>query len=90
MEQKICEQLIATVTGLLRLINKDRAAKPRVVAMMCIKRLLTHTSISTDLDLRASALGQWCLRAMRSQLRDLRIAAGFEPSIYEVNAPGKC
>ena len=89
MEQKICQQLIATVTGLFRLVNTQRIGKPRIVSMICIKRLLTHTSTSKDLDLHASPLGQWCLRVMRSQLRDLRIAAGLEPSICELNTQGK-
>ena len=87
MEEKLCQQLISTVTSLLP--YTQRLVKPRIVAMMCIKRLLSHTGTSEDLDLKASFIGQWCLEAMRRSSRDLRIAAGLESPIEELGIHGK-
>jgi serine/threonine-protein kinase ATR len=76
MEEMLCEQIFQTIRDLLKLLQAQRSTKPRVATMMTAKRLLTHTCIPKHLDMRDSLLGQWCLQAFRSSLRDLRISAG--------------
>ena len=64
---------------LARLINMPRIQKhrrPRVAAMLALKRLLSHTSNIDYLDLATSPFGQWCLQALHSSIRELRVAAG--------------
>lgn len=69
-------QLFLTVERLLKLIQKPKCDRPRIAAMVTLKRLLSHSTSLNQLNLSKSTLGQWCLQAMRSSLRDLRIAAG--------------
>lgn len=45
--------------------------------MLALKRLLSHTVVEEHLDMTTSTFGQWCLQALRSSIRDLRIAAGL-------------
>lgn len=64
---------------LARLINLPRIQKhrrPRVAAMLALKRLLSHTLNMDYLDLATSPFGQWCLQALHSSIRELRVAAG--------------
>ena len=64
---------------LARLINMPRVQKhrrPRVAAMLALKRLISHTSNIDHLDLATSPFGQWCLQALHSSIRELRVAAG--------------
>lgn len=71
-----CEELILTITNLLTIPQVQRTTKPRVAAMKSLRRILSHTDNSDYLELKRSTIGQWCLQALHSSLRDLRIAAG--------------
>ena len=74
-----CEELILTITNLLTIPQVQRTTRPRVAAMKSVRRILFHTDNFNYLELKRSTLGQWCLQALHSSLRDLRIAAG---SVY--------
>lgn len=50
--------------------------KPRVAAMLALRRIILHCEDPTLLNLETSALGQWCLQSLNSSIRELRIAAG--------------
>lgn len=63
----------------VKLINSKsflESRRPRVIAMIALRRLVVHSRDAEMLDLEKSALGQWCLQALQSSLRELRIAAG--------------
>lgn len=69
----------AVYTGfvnLLKLTQERKAKRPRIAAMLAMKRILSHTQELDHLDLRCSFPGRWCLQALGSSARDLRIAAG--------------
>lgn len=53
--------------------------KPRVLAMIALKRFTVHfrSSEFLSLDPDPSELGKWCLSALTSSTRELRIAAGY-------------
>lgn len=77
----LCEDLdidpiYATIVNLLGLIQKQKLRRPRVAAMVATRRLLSHTKSHVHLDMSNSPLGPWCLQALNSSVRDLRIAAG--------------
>lgn len=62
-----------------KLITLDsflKSRQPRVIAMIALRRLVLHAKDAEMLDLEKSTLGQWCLQALQSSLRELRIAAG--------------
>ncbi|KAH8816823.1 protein kinase-like protein rad3 [Xylogone sp. PMI_703] len=50
--------------------------KPRVLAMLALKRLASHFNDQEFIDLEVSILGQWCLQSLQSSIRELRITAG--------------
>ncbi|KAL9594565.1 MAG: hypothetical protein Q9179_005333, partial [Wetmoreana sp. 5 TL-2023] len=69
-------RLIKLFADLTKLPHVHRLSKPRVAAMLALRRVLNHCSEKDHLDLTNSILGQSCLQALRSSSRDLRIAAG--------------
>lgn len=52
------------------------AKRPRVLAMLMLKKFALHYDNPVFLDLEKSPLGQWCLGSLKSSVRELRIAAG--------------
>lgn len=68
-----------------RLISLDsfrESRRPRVVAMIALRRVVLHSQNLEVLDLEKSVLGQWCLQALQSSLRELRIAAGRAITLF--------
>ncbi|KUI73457.1 Protein kinase rad3 [Cytospora mali] len=72
----------AIFTKLLGLPAFRESRRPRVVAMIALRRIVLHTKDPGTLDLEKSALGQWCLQALQSSLRELRIAAGRAITLF--------
>lgn len=70
------EVLLTTMATLLQLPQVHKRKRTRVAAMLALKRILSHCGSVNHLDLATSVFGQWCLQALRSSMRDLRIAAG--------------
>lgn len=70
------EEVFSTIVSLIKLPKTQKSRRPRVAAMLALKRLLSHTVKEEHLDLTTSAFGQWCLQALHSSIRELRIAAG--------------
>ena len=70
------EDVFSTIVSLIKLPKTQSFRRPRVAAMLALKRLLSHTAKEEHLDLTTSAFGQWCLQALHSSIRELRIAAG--------------
>lgn len=50
--------------------------------MIALRRIIMHSRDPEILDLERSALGQWCLQALQSSLRELRIAAGRAIALF--------
>lgn len=71
------EEAISTIATLIKLPKTQKARRPRVAAMLALRRLLSHTPNAEHLNLTTSPFGQWCLQALRSSTRELRLAAGF-------------
>ena len=70
-------EAFSTIISLIKLPKTHKLRRPRVSAMLALKRLLSHTLKEEYLDLKTSAFGQWCIQALHSSTRDLRIAAGL-------------
>lgn len=64
------------MTGLLQLPQAQKSRKTKVAAMSAVRRLLAHTANPSALCISTSLFGQWCMQALRSSTRQLRIAAG--------------
>ena len=70
------DEVFSTIISLIKLPKTKKFRRPRVAAMLALKRLLSHTAKEEHLDLTKSAFSQWCLQALHSSIRELRIAAG--------------
>ena len=62
--------------NLLKLTQKQKLRRPRIAAMIAFRRLLLHSKGPNNLNLADSPIGPWCMQALQSSMRDLRIAAG--------------
>ena len=69
------QDLITAVIEVLPHLQK--LTRTRVAAMRTVQRLLAHTNDPEHLNMRIAVLGHWCLQAVHSSLRDLRIVAGY-------------
>lgn len=70
------EELFNAIANLYQLAQKAKLGRPRVAALMAMKRLLSHSGNLVHLDISHSSIGRWCLQGLKSSTRDLRIAAG--------------
>lgn len=70
------------LTRLIGLASFRESRRPRVVAMVALRRVILHSRNSEFLDLEKSVLGQWCLQALQSSVRELRIAAGRAITLF--------
>ncbi|RDA91201.1 hypothetical protein CP533_4836 [Ophiocordyceps camponoti-saundersi (nom. inval.)] len=69
---------------LIHLPKFVESRRPRIVAMIALRRLVLHCEDSSFLDLEGSGLGDvaltgpghWCLQSLNSSMRELRVAAG--------------
>ncbi|KAJ0123315.1 protein kinase rad3 [Diaporthe amygdali] len=69
-------------TELIQMSAFRESRRPRVVAMIALRRIVVHSKIPDMLDLEKSAIGQWCLSTLQSSLRELRIAAGRAITLF--------
>lgn len=67
------EQIFSELVHLSSFLESRR---PRVAAMIALRRVISHCSNVDVLNLETSPLGQWCLQGLSSSVRELRIASG--------------
>lgn len=77
-DEALAAEAIATFLKLIDLPDFEESRKPRVQAMIALRHFVVHFRDSEFLDLETSKLGQWCLKSLRSSMRELRIAAGYD------------
>jgi serine/threonine-protein kinase ATR len=76
MCQEISVEAIQIFGNLIKSPAFGTAKRPRVLAMLMLKKFALHYEDPEFLDLEKSPLGQWCLGSLKSSVRELRIAAG--------------
>ncbi|KAL9130247.1 MAG: hypothetical protein Q9217_001540 [Psora testacea] len=82
------EEIMRTFTSLIKLCRTPRSRQPRVAAMTALIRLLSHTPNTDHLKLGKSPVGQMCLTALHSSVRELRVAAGRALPVFLRQAVG--
>lgn len=75
-ELSAAEGMFNAIANLYQLAQKAKLSRPRVAALMAVKRFLSHFGNLAHLDITNSLFGRWCLQGLKSSMRDLRIAAG--------------
>ncbi|KAJ2996721.1 hypothetical protein NUW58_g883 [Xylaria curta] len=61
---------------LLQTTAFTESRKPRVAAMVSLRRIAKHCDFTEFIDMEVSFAAQWCLKSLHSSQRELRIAAG--------------
>jgi serine/threonine-protein kinase ATR len=74
--QEVGKEAIQIFGNLIKSQTFGTAKRPRVLAMLVLKKFALHCENLEFLDLEKSPLGQWCLGSLKSSVRELRIAAG--------------
>ncbi|RPA97874.1 hypothetical protein L873DRAFT_1828879 [Choiromyces venosus 120613-1] len=70
------DELFKTLEVIQKLEDFQASTSARVWAMISLRRLLNHTQDLARLDLAETSMGKWCLNALHSSRRLLRVAAG--------------
>lgn len=68
--------------NLIRLPSFSELRRPRVIAMIALRRLITHSKDPRILHVEKSELSQFCLPSLQSSLRELRIAASRSLALF--------
>jgi serine/threonine-protein kinase ATR len=76
MFQDISRDTFLTLSNLVKSAAFLDSRRPRVLAMLALRRFALHFEDPELLDLEVSPLGQWCLSGLSSSMRELRVAAG--------------
>ena len=58
-----------------------RSTTPRMASLLCLRRILIHDPESDRLQI-TSVFGELCLHSLRSSLRELRLASGYNSLHY--------
>ena len=74
--QSVCGDAVKTFIKVIKSSTFAEARRPRVLAMIALKRYTMHFNNAEFMDLSSSPLGQWCVASLKSSSRELRIAAG--------------
>ena len=69
------KELGLTMLELLNSRDLQQSQHRRVLAVLCIRSFILHSQLPEYLDLQKSPFGEWCLRALNSSTRELRLAA---------------
>ncbi|KAI0412411.1 phosphatidylinositol 3 [Xylaria grammica] len=70
---------------LLQTPTFPESRKPRVAAMVSLRRIVKHCNSSEFVDMEISLAAQWCLKSIHSSQRELRIAAGRTLAVFLVH-----
>jgi serine/threonine-protein kinase ATR len=65
-----------TLTELISCPAFVEGYRPRISAMIAVRRLLVHLQDPNLLDVENSSLLQWFLKSLQSSIREFRVAAG--------------
>ncbi len=76
-DDSVAVEALATFKQLMDLPEFEESKSSRVLGMFALRSFAMHFKITTFLNLEESPLAQWCLRSLRSSVRELRIAAGY-------------
>lgn len=81
-DDTLAAEAIATFVKLIDLPDFEESRRPRVQAMLTLRHFALHFKDREFLDLETSKLGQWCLKSLRSSMRELRVTAGYELALF--------
>ena len=69
------KELGRLMSELLNTLDLQQSKQRRIVATLCVRSFILHCQLPDYLDLGKSSFGEWCLRALNSSNRELRMVA---------------
>jgi serine/threonine-protein kinase ATR len=75
LHPEIKRDVLNAFSRIIRLPSFSESRRPRIIAMISLRRLIRHFPDQQLWDLEKSVPGQWCLQCLHSHIRELRIAA---------------
>ena len=85
MPGETANELVRVLIALVPFIQKS--VRARVIGLLTLRRLLMHSGSVDYLELAHSPLGEWCLHALRSSSREVRIAASSAIKVFMLSHP---
>jgi serine/threonine-protein kinase ATR len=74
--ERVSREAILTFSKLISSSAFLDSRRPRVMAMIALRKFAVHSTDPAFVNLETSSLGQWCLQSLQSSIRELRVAAG--------------
>ena len=69
-------RVVTVLAGIIKTPEFERSQKPRILAMITLRKFALHFDIPRLVDLEQSELAKWCFSSLKSKMRELRITAG--------------
>ncbi|RYP81209.1 hypothetical protein DL769_002101 [Monosporascus sp. CRB-8-3] len=76
------KKALGLFSSLVQLPSFAASRRPRVTAMVALRRLGKHCYDPEFLDLETSVAAQWCWKSLQSSVRELRIASGRTLAVF--------
>ncbi|KAK0613105.1 phosphatidyl inositol 3-kinase-like protein [Bombardia bombarda] len=89
LDESAKDLALALFTKIIKLPSFTESRRPRVFAMIAMRRLVRHSRDVTLWDLEKSEPGQWCVQCLHSSIRELRIAAGRAFCVFLTEPPAE-
>jgi serine/threonine-protein kinase ATR len=75
LEPTAKHKILELFSSLIQLPSLIQSRRPRISAMVALRRIAKHCRTAEFLDIEVSPAAQWCLKSLQSSMRELRIAA---------------
>jgi serine/threonine-protein kinase ATR len=81
------ELALSIFSKIIKLPEFVESRRPRVTAMIALRRIARHSTGGDFWDLENPGPGQWCLQSLQSSIRELRVAAARTLSVFVSEPP---
>lgn len=81
------EEAILILETLTEIPQFKESPRLRTKGMLALRRFIEHIRTPRLLDIEISPLGQWCVRSLRSSVRELRISARYVSALSDQLCP---
>ncbi|RYP19412.1 hypothetical protein DL765_003385 [Monosporascus sp. GIB2] len=82
LDPTIKKKALGLFSSLIQLPSFAASRRPRVTAMVALRRLGKHCCDPEFLDIETSVAAQWCWKSLQSSVRELRIASGRTLAVF--------
>ncbi|RYO96297.1 hypothetical protein DL763_003270 [Monosporascus cannonballus] len=82
LDPTIKKKALGSFSSLVQLPSFAASRRPRVTAMVALRRLAKHCCDPEFLNIETSVAAQWCWKSLQSSVRELRIASGRTLAVF--------